>query len=89
VRRDALKLVGARRPPTRPGRSYDLAADPDERGGQVVATHELASRIRSPDPDAEGALVGDPAALAALGYAGSAARALARVRAWTRAGRWS
>jgi len=72
VRRDELKLVGAPAAGDPAWTLDDLARDPQEEAGVVVADHPLVELVRSPDPQAEGAFVGDPAVLAALGYVGTA-----------------
>jgi len=75
VRRDALKLVGAPAAADPAWTLVDLATDPREEAGQVVAAHQLVALVRTPDPEAEGALVGDPVSLVALGYVGATAPA--------------
>ena len=75
VRRDALKLVGAPAAADPAWTLVDLAADPGELAGVVVADHPLIEQARSPDPEAEGAAIGDAESLAALGYVSATARA--------------
>ena len=75
VRSDALKVVGAPAAADPAWTLFDLAADPGEQAGVVVAEHPLVARVRSPDPEAEGAAIGDPESLAALGYVSAAPRA--------------
>ena len=75
VRRDALKLVGAPAAADPAWTLVDLSVDPGEQAGVVVADHPLVGQVRSPDPVAEGAAIGDADSLAALGYVSATPRA--------------
>lgn len=71
VRRDALKLVGAPSASEPAWTLFDLGADPQELSGSVVSDQPLIASVRSPEPAAEAAAVGDPTVLQQLGYVGS------------------